>query len=215
MKYIFWKDSVSRDFYEHFWWLLSLKKKRDLQKIFENEILNNDDFSEFEKTEETLLDFYWISLNEAIHNYLHLWLNVYLEVTKDDIGNTIPHHCTIWIMNNWTFTGIWIKEHLTRWHSLSYYINDEEYIVTNMSEYEKWELEDLLFANLWEINYNNTFLLLKDLLRYEEYLWTYICVKSEFEDLDMLHPEEKRFIYIPLEWTNKYVYINSTMLPPN
>jgi len=189
MNFIF---NINRTFNDHFYKLLNNTKKDDYYNAISEEELNEME------SEEDSLDLLWLTIEDAIHEYLHYNLDIYLEVQKDDVWNTIPYIAWLWKMYNWYFSWIVLKS-LPSWYFQSDYIVDNTLLV-----WDDQEQENKLKSVIWDIHFNNIIALISDLFLFDDYLWTYIAMSSEFEEAF-----SNKLIYI--NYNNKLIYINSTM----
>ena len=193
MHYIFESE---RTFYDNFFNLLNNNKKDDFfGSVTEEDLEEYDDY-------EDILDTLWISLDNAIHEYLHYGLDIYLEVSKDELWNTIPLLVGIWKRYNEMFSWVIIKLEDNGYCSTKYIIENQE--ILNGDDFQQ---EEQLKQFIWNNYFNNIFILIADLLLYDDNVWTYVAMSSEFEE-----NFSEKIIYIPIEWLNSSIYINSTLM---
>ena len=193
MNFIF---QLERNFEEHFFSLLNENKKND---FFQN--ITEEDIEEVNWDFSWLLDILGISLEEAIFEYLHYEMDVYIEVYKDETWSSIPYKVAIWKKDeNNLYSGIYIYR-LESWHYWINYIVDNEIVESDdISETDK------LKQALGENDYNNIEILISEMLIYESYLDTYLSMTKQFEE-----NFSNNTLYIEVEEMDTLIYINSTI----
>lgn len=195
MNYLF---NWNRDIKEHFINLLNKTQKDDFFSVVSEEdesILNWNSINMYNE----ILDMLGINVDEAIHTFLHYNLDIYFEVFKDEVWNTICKKLAIWQLVNWNFSGIILELDEKGYYDLSY--------IWDNSIIEEWNeifQEERLKQYIGNVKYNNIFILMKDILLYDSNIWTYTWVNQAYEELF-----SNKHIYIPID--NKLVYINSTL----
>jgi len=185
---------IERNFVDNFYVLLTEQKKEELYQNLKWKI-DIDNMKE----KSDILKILDITLEDIIIEILHYNLDVYIEVFKDDLNNTIPYYLMIWKVFSWSF--YWIEIDYNNW-----------YYKTNIIIWNKRKLDDsaeeILKKQVWEKAYNDILLFSNDLLLYDEYTETYATMANPFEE-----NYSNKKIYIDVKW--KLIYINSTILPEN
>ena len=198
-KFIF---DIQRDLKTHFLNLLTKEQKQDFFNNIED-ASNEDwilDLPENEMYEE-ILNIIWYTVDEAIYYLLHYGLDIYFEVSKDEIWNTIPEILAIWKLINNSFSWVIVYNNTDNGYDIIYVWDNSIIQATN-----KYEEDEILKQYIWEENYNKVFLLIKDIMLYDESLDLYLWVNKEFEEL-----YSNKQIYFNIEWIKNLIYINSTM----
>jgi len=191
---------IERDILKNFYYLLNEEKKQAFFSLLTDDEEKTLENLPKEELYQEVLNIYWLSLEEAIHKFLHYDLRVYLSVEEDEMWNAIPLKLGVWIYNKWLFSWILIQKRQDWYYSMFYVWEN-----VSLDGADEVEVAEKLKQYIGEINYNKALILISDMLIYDEEIWTYVSTTKEFDE----QFTDRRQVFI--DEGDKKVYINSTL----
>jgi hypothetical protein len=204
---------IERNFYKSFFDLMSNDKKNTFLQILNwlEEEYSVEEVEQFREHPELILsDLYGYSIEQWIFEMIHYELDIYLEtvIDNDNFGILNAKNLIIWkyFRKTWVFHWIQLQyDENTGWYNYNMIVD---------SVVCKWDFS----FNILKEKFDNRIIyniqcLLEDILIYDKNFYSYISTTIEFSELNVHDRDYKKEIFIPIQNTNRYLYINNTISP--